>query len=342
MNKLLGICKHLPCESVWLEIIHKITNQKFVFMKKLSLLFGLMAVFALSFTLVSCGDDDSTTDPTPQNIAEIAAGDEQFSTLVSALDRVGLVSVLEGTGPFTVFAPTNTAFANSGINLDDLTDDQLTEVLLYHVLGGSLASAAIQEGQTYATTAAETAPNGGQLSVLVEKAGTTVTVNGTASVSTADVEATNGIIHIVNEVLLPPSVVDIAVDNSDFSELVTALGAASGDLVNVLSGDGPFTVFAPTNKAFTDIADVTATLDADQLSKVLTYHVVAGNITSGQLSDGMMVETVNGESFTVGINGSSVTLTDAGGNVSNVVFTDVQGTNGVVHVLDKVIIPNDL
>lgn len=312
-------------------------------MKKLSFLFGLIVMLALSSTFVSCGDDDSDTpDPEPQNIAQIAAGDDQFSTLVSALDRVGLVATLEGAGPFTVFAPTNSAFDALGVNLDDLTDEQLTEILLYHVLGGNLPSTDIQEGQTYATTAAQTAPGGRQLSILVEKAGTNVTVNGTTSVSTADVTATNGVIHIVNEVLMPPSVVDIAIANGDFSSLVGALGSASGDLVTVLSGDGPFTVFAPVNSAFEEIASVTAGLDADQLSKVLTYHVAAGNVTSDQLSDGFVVPTVNGEEFTININGSSVTITDAGGNVSNVVFTDVQGTNGVVHVIDKVILPNDL
>jgi len=311
-------------------------------MKKLSFLFTLIVATVLSTALVSCGDDDSSDpEPEPQNIAQIAAGDAQFSTLVAALDRVGLVSTLEGAGPFTVFAPTNTAFTNAGINLDDLTDEQLTEVLLYHVLGGELQSSGIQEGQTYATTATETSPDNTQLSILVEKSGANVTVSGTASVTTADVTATNGVIHIVNEVLLPPSVVDIAVDNSDFSELVGALGAANGDLVNVLSGDGPFTVFAPVNSAFEAIADVTATLDADQLASVLTYHVVSGNITASEVASGD-VTTVNGETFTITVEGSNVTLTDAGGNVSNVVFTDVQGTNGVIHVIDKVIIPNDL
>lgn len=317
-------------------------------MKKLSFLFGLMVMTILGTTLTSCGDDDSSDpDPEPQNIAQIAAGDDQFSTLVAALDRVGLVATLEGTGPFTVFAPTNAAFAAAGVDLNALSDAQLTEILLYHVLGGEVASTDLQDGQTYASTATATGPNGTQLSVLIEKSTSGVVlrnaVGNAATVTTADVDATNGVIHIVDNVLLPPTVVDHAVANSDFSSLVATLGAASGDLVTVLSGDGPFTVFAPRNSAFEAISDVTAGLDADQLNKVLTYHVVSGNVLSGDLSNGQVVPTVNGESFTVNIDANGrVSLTDANGGVSIVEFTDVQGTNGVVHVIDAVIIPANL
>ena len=317
-------------------------------MKKLSFIFGLMAMVVLATTITSCGDDDSSDpDPEPQNIAQIAAGDDQFSTLVAALDRVGLVATLEGTGPFTVFAPTNDAFTAAGVDLDALTDAQLTEILLYHVLGGEVASTDLQDGQTYATTATETGPGSTQLSILIEKSSGNVVVknavDNAATVTTADVDATNGVVHIVNNVLLPPNVVDHAVANADFSSLVATLGAADGDLTTVLSGDGPFTVFAPVNSAFEAISDVTAGLDAGQLNKVLTYHVVSGNVRSTDLSDGQVVPTVNGEEFTVNIDANgNVTLTDAGGGTSNVVFTDVQGTNGVVHVIDAVIIPNDL
>lgn len=310
-------------------------------MKKFSIFHSLLlALFLVPF--VSCSDDD-TTDVGPQSIVEIASGDEQFSTLVSALDRVGLVSVLEGDGPFTVFAPTNAAFTASGIDLDALSDEALTEVLLYHVLSGAaIASGDLGEGQTYASTAANTGPGDTQLSMLIEKAGTNVTINGSTSVSTADVTATNGIIHIVNEVILPLDIVGHATANSSFSSLVTTLGAASGDLTSVLSGSDIFTVFAPVNSAFDAISSTTATLDADQLATVLTYHVVTGNVVSSGLSDGLSVATVNGESFTVNIDGTAVTLTSSTGGTSTVFLTDVQATNGVIHALDAVIIPTNL
>jgi transforming growth factor-beta-induced protein len=310
-------------------------------MTKFSSIFGLLLAGVLAFGFAACEKEE---DPEPQSIAQIAAGDEQFSTLVAALERVNLVSVLDNPGAFTVFAPTNAAFTALGVDLNTLSDAALTEILLYHVLGGKVASTDLQTGQTYATTAAETGPGDKQLSILIEKAANgSVKVNGSADVTSADVEATNGVIHIVDAVLLPLDIVGHAAANSNFTSLVGALGTANGDLVNVLQGDGPFTVFAPLNSAFDAIAGTVAGLNADQLASVLTYHVVGvANVVSGDLTNGQVVTTVQGEDFTVNISGSGVTITDANGNVSNVVLTDVQATNGVIHVLDKVIIPTNL
>ena len=308
-------------------------------MKRFLLLFALTLTTAFIFT--SCDEDD---DPTPEplmTVAEIAAADSQFSTLVEALERTGLTAVLNGTGPFTVFAPTNSAFDALGIDLATLSDDALTEILLYHVLGGAAIQAGdIAEGQTYVTTAAETGPDGNQLSLLIEKDGSAVSLNGSINVVTADVEASNGVIHVVDAVITPLDLVGHAAANANFSELVGALGAATGDLVTVLSAtDQVYTVFAPLNSAFEEIAAVTAGLTADQLASVLTYHVVAGaNVRSESLTDGQSVTTVNSASFTVNLAGD-VTITDAQGNVATVVLTDVQATNGVIHVIDKVILP---
>ncbi len=129
-------------------------------------------------------------------------------------------------------------------------------------------------------------------------------------------------------------------NNSNFTSLVGALSAASGDLVNVLKGDGPFTVFAPVNAAFDEIADVAAQLSEDELAEVLKYHVVSGNVLSSDLTNGMVVTTLAG-TFTVNISGSNVTLTDESGATVNVIATNVQGTNGVVHVIDKVLLNLD-
>lgn len=310
-------------------------------MKNFSFLNSMLFALLLSMPFVSCSDDDGATTPEEQSIVEIATGDNQFSILVSALDRVGLVSVLEGAGPFTVFAPTDAAFQASGIDLNALSDAELREVLLYHVLGAEVKSTDIAAGQTYATTAATTGPNGTQLSILIEKS-TGVKINNSANVTTADVDATNGVIHIVDQVILPLDIVGHAAANSNFTSLVSTLGAASGDLVNVLSGDGPFTVFAPLNSAFDAISTVTAGLDADQLAKVLTYHVASGNVQSSGLSDGMSIPTVNSESITVSIDAGVVTLTDTNGGTSKVLLTDVQATNGVIHVIEQVLIPTNL
>lgn len=316
-------------------------------MKKNLSFLGWALLLALPFLFVACGDDDEDPDPTPtpMSIVEIASGDAQFSTLVAALQQADLVSVLEGTGPFTVFAPTNAAFTAAGIDLGTISDEALKEVLLYHVLGGAkITSGDLAEGQTYASTASTYGPDATQLSILIEKnSAGNVVINGTTNVSTADVDATNGVIHIVDEVLMPLDIVGHAAANSNFTSLVGALGAADGDLVSVLQGDGPFTVFAPLNSAFAAIQSTVDGLTTEQLAKVLTYHVASGNVRSDVLTDGMEVSTVNApENFTVNISGGVVTLTDTNGGVSTVLLTDVQATNGVIHVLESVIIPGNL
>ena len=295
-------------------------------MKKNLSFLGWALLLTLPFLFVACGDDDEDPIPVvdPMNIVEIASGDAQFSTLVAALQQANLVSVLEGVGPFTVFAPTNAAFTAAGIDLATISDAALTEVLLYHVLGGAkITSGDLADGQTYASTASTYGPDATQLSVLIEKSSNGVVVNGSTNVSTADVDATNGVIHIVDQVLLPLDIVGHASANSNFTSLVGALVAADGDLVTVLSGDGPFTVFAPLNSAFAAIQSTVDGLTTEQLAKVLTYHVVGGNVVSGALTDGQVVSTVNApETFTVNIDGGAVTLTDAGGGVSKELLKD--------------------
>ena len=220
-------------------------------MKNLKNLLGLFLITFVAISFVACSDDDDVTPtPEPQSIVEIASDDAQFSTLVAALSRVNLVSTLEGAGPFTVFAPTNAAFEALGVDLSTISDEALTEILLYHVLGAEVMAGDIEDGQTYVTTAASTAPNNNQLSMLIEKANGVVTINNAATVTTADVDATNGVIHIVDAVIMPLDVVGHAVANSNFSSLVGALGSATGDLVTVLSGDGPFTVFCSSKQCF--------------------------------------------------------------------------------------------
>lgn len=311
-------------------------------MKKQSKFLLFVMMFLVSF-VTACDDDDDEMSNEPGNIVEIAVSDPQFSTLVAALTKANLVSVLEGDGPFTVFAPTNTAFtallSDLGVSsLDDISADALRPILLNHVVAGDFMSGDLQTG--YVPSANESGPDGTAIDLYVE-VGSGVFINGDVQVTTANIEAENGVIHVVNKVILPTDVVDIAVDNDNFSSLVGALGAAEGDLVTVLKGDGPFTIFAPINAAFDDIEDVVAGLSEAELAEVLTYHVVAGaNVLSGDLTNGMTVTTLNG-TFTVNISGSTVTLTDESGATVNVIATDVQGTNGVIHVIDKVLLKGD-
>lgn len=296
----------------------------------------LLFLGALAFT--ACNDDDMEPVDEPMTIAELAADTPQLSALAGALTDAGLISVLEGNGPFTVFAPNDAAFDAASSTLAGLTQEQVRDVLLYHVIGGiSLPAADIAEGQTYVTTAAETGPDGEQLSMLIERSGNSVTVNGDVDVVTADVAASNGTVHIVDEIILPPNVVMAAMDNPNlFSELVTALGAAANldantSIVDALNGDGPFTVFAPDSNAF---ADAPAGLTAEQLRDVLLYHVVSGNLDSGEIPAD--AETLLGQMLSF----DGTRISDTSDEAATITFTDVQTTNGIIHVIDKVLIPN--
>lgn len=300
-------------------------------------------LFVLAVSLVfasACDDDNAAPAPGTQSIVEIAIGDPQFSTLVAALTKADLVTTLNGTGPFTVFAPTNAAFtallSDLGVaSLDDLSPEALKPILLNHVVIGNVKSTDLTTG--YVSSANASGPGDTNVDLYINIS-SGVKINKDVTVTKADVLASNGVIHIVDKVILPTDVVEIAINNSNFTSLVGALSSAEGDLVTVLKGDGPFTIFAPLNSAFENIAGVVSGLSDEELADVLKYHVVAGvNVLAGDLTNGMEVTTLNGK-FTVNISGTTVTLTDQSGATVNVVATDVQGTNGVVHVIDKVLL----
>jgi len=305
-------------------------------MKTRKTLFTIIAVLGIvsTFALTSCESDDDDVMEKPKNIVEVAVSNSDFSTLVAALQKAELVTALQADGPFTVFAPTNAAFnqlfTDLGVNgINDLTKEQLTPILLYHVIGAKVKSTDLTNG--YVTTLS-TGPGNKNVSLKVDA--TNLELNGGVGITTADIEATNGVIHVIDKVLLPPTLVDIALDNDNFSILVSALVKA--ELVETLQGDGPFTVFAPTNDAFNalfDALDVTgiADLSKEALTPILLDHVVSGNVRSTDLTTG----TVNTLNNSISIDVSSGVKIN--GDI-NVVLADVQGTNGVVHVIDKVIV----
>ncbi len=308
-------------------------------MEKLRKTFNpLMAAMLIGiFTLASCDNEDSgDTMPEPQNIVEIASSNPSFSTLVAALVKADLASALEGEGPFTVFAPTNEAFealfSDLGVSgLDDLSAEALEPILLYHVLSGKVMSSDLTNGYVSTLSAG---PEETAISLQVETGN--VILNGSTAVTTEDIEASNGVIHVIDKVLLPPTVVGIALGNPEFSILVEAVVKA--DLVGTLNGAGAFTVFAPTNAAFQELFTTLevsgiADLTKEQLVPILLYHVVSGNVVSSELSTGS-VATLNGDiAVTVG---SDVTIN----GTSKVILANVQGSNGVVHAIDEVLLPS--
>lgn len=303
--------------------------------KKINL---LLVAIALTIVFVSCSkDDDPATES--KNIVQTASSDDQFSILTAALTKAGLVSALEGPGPFTVFAPTNDAF-NALFNdlgvtgLDDLSAETLTPILLNHVINGNIKAADITTG--YATTLNNSGPGQNLVKVFIEK-GSSVMVDG-SKVTIADVMASNGVIHAIDKVILPATVVTHAINNPNFSILVEAVVKAG--LVDALNATGPFTVFAPTNDAFTALFGALgvsgiADLTAEQLTPILLYHVVSGNILASQVTSGNVPTLKEGSTISIIADGMGVKLN----NSSNVIATDVQGVNGVIHAIDAVILP---
>jgi uncharacterized surface protein with fasciclin (FAS1) repeats len=289
-------------------------------------------------------------EPQEQNIVDIALETPELSSLVAALSRADgdLVSILSSDGPFTVLAPTNDAFSaflseNGFSSLEQVPTDVLSQILLNHVIMSNVkANDLISMGSGY-TSGSATGAGNQNISIYFDTANG-VMFNNTAMVTTADVEASNGTIHIIDGVLGLPDVVDHALANSSFSSLVAALGAADGDLVNLLkNGDGPFTVLAPDNNAFTTFLNGTSLGDVDTavLSQILLNHVINGTaLTSTDLVDAGAGYT-NTAATGPGANALSLYFNTNSGvmfnGISSVAQADVVGTNGIIHAVDTVI-----
>ena len=295
--------------------------------KTVSLLVALLLFSAIPLNVSADENDDIPTNASSTGVHD---------SLVAALTHADLVSTLQGDGPFTVFAPTDDAFAAAGIDLTSFDTDEenatLADILLYHVYSGAVNAADVTDGMTVAMV------NGDDASFTVSSDGTVMI--GDATVTTADVISSNGVIHVIDTVLMPPAdLVDIpsvAVGTGVHTALVAALTKA--DLVSTLQGDGPFTVFAPTDQAFTDAGIDLDSFSTDEeiatLADILTYHVVAGSVLSTDLEDKTTTTAVNGDSLAFAVDADGVMVNDA-----NVVSADVLASNGVVHVIDKVLMP---
>ena len=269
-----------------------------------------------------------------QDIVDTAVAAGSFKTLVTAVQAADLVDALKGEGPFTVFAPTDEAFAKfpPGVVpslVRPENRDTLVAILTYHVAPGRLTAAMVTELDRIETL------NGQRPAVRVD-AGSVMIDN--AMVIAADIKASNGIIHVIDTVILPSKndIVSTAVKAGSFNTLTAALRAAG--LVSVLQGEGPFTVFAPNDDAFAKLpAGTVESLlkpeNKDKLTSVLSYHVVSGLVYSADARPGS-VETMQGSSLRVSKSGDSLLVDDA-----RIVTTDIPATNGVIHVIDEVIFP---
>lgn len=304
-------------------------------MKTLTQVFILLAIVAAAGFATGQPEDVQQEEPMEEmepTVVDIAVNDGRFETLVTALEAADLVETLQGEGPFTVFAPTDDAFAElPDGTIESLLADipTLTSILTYHVVAGQVGSAQVVE-----LSSAETLQ--GQ-PVVITSGDSGVMVND-ANVVITDIEGSNGVIHVIDSVITPPTedIVETAINAGSFQTLVTAVQAAG--LVETLQGEGPFTVFAPTDEAFAALPEGTleSLLDnTDQLASILTYHVVPGRVFSGDVVGIDEAPTVQGSSIDVSVDMGSVMLNDS----ATVVQTDILTTNGVIHVIDQVILP---
>ena len=326
-------------------------------------IFLTFLVFTLLFALVACGEEEvvvtttaseeveeikiiekSTPYPekeTKQSIAEIAV-DGGFNTLVAALDAADLVETLSGDGTFTVFAPTDDAFAAlpEGMLEELLADPEtLKQILLYHVVGDVVMAETV-------VTLDEAETLEGSM-VAIDVVDGNVFLND-SQVTSTDIEASNGVVHVIDKVLVPSmqeaasnetpeeskSIAEIAVAGG-FNTLVAALSAA--DLVETLSGDGAFTVFAPTDDAFAALPEGMLEgllADTESLTQILLYHVVGDVVMADTVVTLDEAETLEGSKVEIEVVDGKVFVND-----SQVTSTDIEASNGVIHIIDKVLVP---
>ena len=300
----------------------------------------LAALSALAL-VAACGGGD---DDDPGNIVQIAQSDARFSILAEAVAAAALADALSAPGPLTVFAPTNDAFAalltELGVTKDELLADKplLTAVLQYHVLAGAVRQADVALGKAIS-------PLAGGIFKIDSVGGDLIITDGRNRNSTivlTDIPAANGVIHAIDTVILPAdkTIVETAIATPAFSILVDAVVAAG--LVDTLNGPGPFTVFAPTDAAFTallgelGVSKDELLADTALLTQVLTYHVVPGRVLKADVPINAAITTVQGEGFTID---SSLAITDRRDRSASITATDVLARNGVIHVIDTVILP---
>ena len=299
-------------------------------------IFLTFLVFSLLFALIACGEKE-----VEKSIAEIAV-DGGFNTLVAALDAADLVETLSGEGTFTVFAPTDEAFAAlpDGMLEDLLADpNTLKQILLYHVVGDVVMAETVVTLDNAETLEGST--------VAIEVVDGNVFLND-SQVTSTDIEASNGVVHVIDKVLVPEmeeavsndviedvkSIAEVAVAGG-FNTLVAALSAA--DLVETLSGDGAFTVFAPTDEAFAALPEGMLEgllADTEALTQILLYHVVGDVVKAETVVTLDEAETLTGDKVSIEVVDGNVFVND-----SKVTSTDIEASNGVIHVIDKVLVP---
>jgi uncharacterized surface protein with fasciclin (FAS1) repeats len=332
-----------------LKFIVKLFQTKLITnMKNLRKLLAPLSIVLLSVIVFSsCKKDDPVVTP-PKDITVVATENGSFTKLVAALAKADLVKTLQGTGPFTVFAPNDAAFTKAGVNVDAATKEALSPILTTHVLSGTVKAADVKSG-----TAKTVNTNN---DIYLSKNADGVFINGNIKVIATDVTASNGVIHVIDNVIVPPArnIVTEAVEGPDkalFTELVDLVVAAGLQTTLATATAKGYTVFAPTNTAFQELYKGNGTSKAaliankTLLTRVLLYHVVADRVFSTDLPNVGTAEVSTagtqanaGDKLTFDLAGGAKVKGGSSGN-SNIIKANVMTTNGVIHAIDKVLIP---
>ena len=327
-------------------------------MKKLSLIRKFVFVAALAFVTYSCSNEKVDTPKEEPSLEQAIENNENLSLFNEALKMTNMgdggkssIDSQSKRSAFTFFAPTNQAFreffaANGFTSLSQVPVSLLTNVLANHLVDGRKFAADFQTGYLK-TSAKGTASSTNTLSLFVNTS-EGVKLNGVSKVITPNIRFGRNVIHIVDKVIPLPTIVTHALANPNFSSLVGALTSpGQPDFVTVLSGNGKFTVFAPVNQAFTNLNTELApggiaSVSAANLTKVLQYHVVGNaNVLASTLVNNQIVTPIliPAQTFTILLPAPGPQIKDASNRISKIVATDVQCTNGVIHALDKVLLP---
>lgn len=315
-------------------------------MKNLFKIKIIIALLALTFFAISCDDYNK---PMPDNtITGIAKTNTNLSILVQALVKTNLATTLQSAGSYTVFAPTDAAFVaflktTPYATLNEVPTNVLTQILLNHVVSEMKMSTDLMTG--YVKTLATSPTSGANTMSMYVNTASGVKLNGVAMVTIKDIMASNGVIHIVDKVIGLPTIVTHATANDNFKSLVGALtSAGQPNFVSILSGMGPYTVMAPTNDAFAALnielaPGGIASVSSANLTKVLQYHVANGNVLAASLREGQKIATFQTpQEYTIELMGGAK-IRDARNRISTIVATDVQCSNGVIHAINKVLLP---
>lgn len=305
-------------------------------LRSLVLSLSVLLVSAVLFT--ACEPDE--TDPVPTTLTETLKTFAELTTLVDALEAASLSSQLDGA-TVTIFAPTNAAFdaflTNAGYaTVNDVPIGELKNILLNHVLDGYISSFDLTNG--YVNTLAEAQGYPASMKVDIDA----LLLNNSSKITSVDIDGLNGVIHVVDQVITVPDIVDIANNDGNLGSLVQSL--ATVDLVNTLQSEGPFTIFAPTDDALE--WSTSMGLPFDVLEEILSDHVVDGNIRSEDLFDDQLIDSYGLDgtsSYTIRFGTDGTTqIVETGSNperiIARITMADLQGSNGVVHMIDKVIV----